>query len=87
MVDSFGEFEAASLFCARCKRANPVRKKLLLVLPTGNEYDYVCSECGARVGGKTDSDSTEFHRAAHASRRPPGLGGGGVGSWSGTAGP
>ncbi len=79
MADSFGELEAASLFCPRCKRANPVRKKLLLVLPSGNKYDYTCSVCGAPVGEKTDSDSSDFHRLASASRvsprapgRPPG---------------
>ena len=60
MTDSFKEFEASSLFCARCQQATPVRKKLLLVLPTGSKYDYVCSVCGASVGGKTDSDPTEF---------------------------
>jgi hypothetical protein len=30
MADSFGEFEASSLFCPRCKQADPVRQKLLL---------------------------------------------------------
>jgi hypothetical protein len=62
--DSFREFEATSLFCARCRRATPVRKKLLLVLPTGNRYDYTCSECGSAVGGKTDNDATDFYRTA-----------------------
>ncbi len=71
MADSFGELEAASLFCPRCKRANPVRKKLLLVLPSGNKYDYTCTVCGAQVGGKTDSDSSDFHRLASGSRVPP----------------
>ena len=60
--DSFGEFEAASLFCPKCRRATPTRKKLLLVLPSGTKYDYVCAECGTPVGGKTDNDPTEFHR-------------------------
>ncbi len=46
MVDSFREFEASSLFCPRCKQANPVRKKLLLLLPDGNKYDYACGVCG-----------------------------------------
>jgi hypothetical protein len=62
VTDAFGEFEATSLFCGRCRRATPVRKKLLLVLPTGNKYDYVCSECGAAVGGKTDNDPGDFYR-------------------------
>lgn len=72
MADSFGEFEATSLFCARCKTATPVRKKLLLVLPTGNKYDYTCSACGAPVGGKMDSDATDFYGTAPA--RPFGSG-------------
>jgi len=70
MVDSFGELEASSLFCPRCKRATSVRKKLLLVLPSGNKYDYTCSVCGTQVGGKTDSDSSDFHRVASAARKP-----------------
>lgn len=69
MPDSFGELEASSLFCPRCKRATPVRKKLLLVLPTGNKYDYTCSVCGTAVGGKTDNDSTDFYRTAPSRER------------------
>jgi len=53
----------------------PVRKKLLLVLPTGNQYDYVCQQCGAQIGGKTDNDATAFRQttraAAAATRRQP----------------
>lgn len=60
--DAFEEFEATSLFCPRCRRATATRKKLLLVLPSGNKYDYVCAECGAPVGGKTDNDPTTFRR-------------------------
>jgi hypothetical protein len=76
MADSYGEFEATSLFCPRCRRAVPVRKKLLLVLPTGNKYDYVCQQCGSPVGGKTDNDATAFRQtsqaaAAAARARPP----------------
>ena len=60
--DSFGEFEATSLFCPRCRRATATRRKLLLVLPSGNKYDYVCAECGTAVGGKTDNDTSDFYR-------------------------
>jgi len=60
--DSFGEFEATSLFCPTCRRATRTRRKLLLVLPGGSKYDYVCAECGTAVGGKTDNDSSEFNR-------------------------
>ncbi len=75
MRDAYGDFEATSLFCPRCRRAVPVRKKLLLVLPTGNKYDYVCQQCGTQVGGKTDNDATAFHQtsqaATEAARRLP----------------
>jgi hypothetical protein len=49
----FEELEASSLFCGRCKQAVPVRKKLLLVLPDGEKYDYLCARCGSPVGSKT----------------------------------
>ena len=73
MTDVYREFEAQSLFCPRCRQAVPVRKKLLLVLPTGNKYDYVCQHCGTPVGGKVDHDPTAFRetsRAATAAARP-----------------
>ena len=77
MAESFRDLEASSLFCPRCKRATAVRKKLLLVLPSGNKYDYTCSVCGTQVGGKTDSEATDFYRTVDASRvRQPGPGGG-----------
>ena len=74
---AYREFEAESLFCPRCRRAVPVRKKLLLVLPTGNKYDYLCRDCGTPVGGKVDRDPTAFREtsraaAAAARPRPPG---------------
>jgi hypothetical protein len=68
--ESFADFEAASLFCPRCRRATRARKKLLLVLPDGNKYDYVCAECGTAVGGKTDNDPTAFNRTVPLPRPP-----------------
>ncbi len=46
----FEEFQASALFCARCQVAQPVRERLLLVLPDGDLYDYLCTVCGASVG-------------------------------------
>jgi hypothetical protein len=66
MSDAYREFEAETLFCATCRRAVPVRKKLLLVLPTGNKYDYVCEQCGTPVGGKVDRDPTAFRETSRA---------------------
>jgi len=51
---SYEQFEATSLYCPRCKTAVPVRKKLLLVLPDGDEYEYLCAYCASSVGMKID---------------------------------
>jgi hypothetical protein len=56
----YDQFEASELFCSTCKRANPVRKRLLMVLPDGNRYDYLCTVCGSSVGDKTDDDASAF---------------------------
>lgn len=66
MPDAYREFEATSLFCPRCRQAVPVRKRLLLVLPSGNKYDYLCQRCGAEIGGKLDSDQTAFRETSRA---------------------
>lgn len=50
----FDELEATELYCPNCKRAVPVRKSLLLVLPEGDKYEYRCQFCGATVGDKID---------------------------------
>ena len=39
IMNSFGDLEAARLFCPRCRTATLVRKNLLLVLPDGTKYD------------------------------------------------
>ena len=56
----YEQFEAAELFCPRCKQSRPVRKYLLLVLPTGNKYDYRCATCATSVGSKMDDDNSDF---------------------------
>lgn len=50
--EAYGDLNATELFCPRCQRAVPVRKKLLLVLPEGEKYDYACKFCGTSVGDK-----------------------------------
>ncbi len=48
--------EAQSLLCPRCRVAQPVRKKLLLVLPEGDKYAYFCAVCGEQVGSKLETN-------------------------------
>jgi hypothetical protein len=50
----FKEFDATELYCPRCKRPVPVRKRLLLVLPEGDKYEYLCAFCSESVGTKID---------------------------------
>jgi len=48
----FEDLEASQLYCPACKRAMPVRKRLLLVLLDREIFDYVCAGCGSPVGKK-----------------------------------
>ena len=57
---AFEEFEATSLYCPRCKAAVPVRKRLLLVLPEGEEYEYLCAYCSSSVGTKIDKNAPQI---------------------------
>jgi uncharacterized protein YbaR (Trm112 family) len=50
----FEELEATELYCPKCRRAVPVRKFLLLILPDGDRYEYRCQFCGTKVGDKID---------------------------------
>jgi transposase-like protein len=47
---AFERLEATLLACPKCKRAMPVRKRLLLVLPEGDKYEYLCQDCGSTCG-------------------------------------
>jgi len=34
----------------------PVRKRLLLILPEGNKFEYDCTSCGSICGDKIEPD-------------------------------
>jgi hypothetical protein len=48
--EQFEEFVAQELFCGRCRSAQPVRERLLLLLPDGELREYRCAACGSSVG-------------------------------------
>ena len=50
--DSFEDFQATVLFCNRCRGPRPVREHLLLVLPDGELFEYLCAACGSSVGNR-----------------------------------
>jgi hypothetical protein len=55
MSQQFGKFIASELYCPKCKRAQPVRERLLLVLPSGELHEYLCSDCGSSLAERTVS--------------------------------
>ena len=55
MTQQFGTFTASELYCPKCKRAQPVREKLLLVLPSGELHEFLCAGCGSSLAKRTVS--------------------------------
>jgi hypothetical protein len=49
-MESFQQFQASALYCPRCRKAMPVREKLLLVLPDGELFEYLCAKCASSLG-------------------------------------
>ncbi len=57
--ETFGSFRASSLYCQKCNQAVPVREKLLLVLPDGQLFDYLCIYCASSVGTRKEKVQEE----------------------------
>jgi hypothetical protein len=55
----YGDFKASELYCPHCKRAMPVRSRLLLVLPDGELHEYLCRRCATSLGTKTVRESRQ----------------------------
>ncbi len=60
-IGQYEDFSASALYCPRCKRAMPVRSRLLLVLPDGELYEYLCQACATSVGTKTVKENRPLH--------------------------
>jgi len=46
----FESFSASELYCPRCRMAQPVRERLLLVTPAGEIHEYRCKVCSESLG-------------------------------------
>ncbi len=55
---SFEQIEASLLYCPQCRQAMPVRKRLLLILPEGEKYEYLCVQCASTCGTKIEQDES-----------------------------
>jgi len=58
---AYSQFEASALFCPRCRQAVPVRKRLLLVLPDGDKFEYLCAYCSHSLGTKMEYEERDIH--------------------------
>ncbi len=48
----FENLTASELYCPKCRRSQPVRERLLLVLPNAELHDYRCTTCGESLGSR-----------------------------------
>ena len=49
-MKQFESLTASELYCPKCRLAQKVRERLLLVTPHGEIHDYRCQVCGESVG-------------------------------------
>ncbi len=68
-MQQFESLTASSLYCDKCKKAMPVRERLLLVLPDKEIFDYLCTGCGASVGQREVTVGDKLMSQAVAARR------------------
>jgi hypothetical protein len=68
MQQQFGNFTASELYCPKCRAAKPVRERLLLVLPTGELHEFVCSNCGTSLGKRTVTGAAVTAAASRPAR-------------------
>lgn len=48
----FDSLTASELYCPQCRKSQPVRERLLLVLPRAELYEYRCIQCSASLGSR-----------------------------------
>jgi DNA-directed RNA polymerase subunit RPC12/RpoP len=51
-MNQYDDLQATYLYCDHCGGSMPVRERLLLILPDGYLYEYICVNCGRTVGDK-----------------------------------
>ena len=71
MQEQFENLTATELYCPRCKTSQPVRERLLLVLPHAEVYDYRCTACGTSLGSREVKSNPLMaaHQAAARARQ------------------
>jgi hypothetical protein len=70
MSQQFGKFTASELYCPKCQKAQPVRERLLLVLPSGELHEFLCTHCATSLGKRTVTGPAVAPAAPTRPRRP-----------------
>ncbi len=70
MRQQFGTFTASELYCPKCQRSQPVRERLLLVLPSGELHEFLCSRCASSLGKRTVTGPAVAANVSPRPRRP-----------------
>jgi hypothetical protein len=71
MPEQFGTFTASELYCLKCGGSQPVRERLLLVLPSGELHEFNCTRCGSSLGKRTVTGPAVTPAATVPTPRPP----------------
>jgi hypothetical protein len=71
MTQQFDKFTASELYCPKCRKSQPVRERLLLVLPSGELYEFLCSVCGSSLGERTVTGPPVARPVPSAARARP----------------
>jgi uncharacterized Zn finger protein len=51
-MSEYEDLQATYLYCDNCGGSMPVKEKMLLILPDGYLYEYICLNCGKVTGDK-----------------------------------
>lgn len=51
-MKQYEDLQATYLYCNNCGGSMPVRERLLLILPDGYLFEYLCVNCNNVVGDK-----------------------------------
>jgi hypothetical protein len=71
MPQQFGQFTATELYCPKCRAAQPVRERLLLILPSGELHEFLCARCATSLGKRTVSGPAIASARAASRPAPP----------------
>lgn len=69
----FDSLRASSLYCRKCQAAQPVRERLLLILPSKEIFEYLCSNCGDSLGTREVSGAAPPVALSQPTQSGPGL--------------